>query len=396
MNRNSNTGNVVNFPKNRNKKPRNDSKRQPSLLPLLILFLLILFLVLFLSWARSFIFARFVDIEVLEKDKQEYWLEDLTAVIRRDEEIVYAPVSGKTNRLVQEGKRVQKGQPIISYDQVSITEKDFQTTDDIANEINKTLARFEIELSALRNQDSSGAHISETIEELKELDSNYQELVNPDIELGNTDESTKINAPKPGIISFFIDGLEEKLDKESITPEKINQYKGQYEEYLQDYEVAVARAPLFKMVDNHRWEAMVIVNSSKLSYFDEGKSVPTEFHFNQGDTLTGKVLDVKEHDDYGIVNLEFRREIEDFWETRFTEVNLVKNTRTGFKIPESALTEKDGQTGVYLIKRGIVRFKSIEIIDELKADDYVLADGLDEGSLIVTSTFFVREGDKLR
>ena len=52
----------------------------------------------------------------------------------------------------------------------------------------------------------------------------------------------------------------------------------------------------------------------------------------------------------------------DFAFFRTQRVEITANESEGYYVPESALQQKDGVSGVYILKDGIVRFRRIEIL----------------------------------
>ena len=66
---------------------------------------------------------------------------------------------------------------------------------------------------------------------------------------------------------------------------------------------------------------------------------------------------------------------------RFTDVDMVLSTTEGMIIPKSCVTEKDGQTGVYALKKNDFVFTTVEVLNG--NDEEVAVKGVKEGDKLL-------------
>ena len=72
-----------------------------------------------------------------------------------------------------------------------------------------------------------------------------------------------------------------------------------------------------------------------------------------------------------VVVVKSTKNLDNIWTSNKVEFEIIKSTKTGFKIPHSAIMERDGKKGVYVIKDSVYKF--IEIEPVLAAETEVLA-----------------------
>ncbi len=394
------SGKVVQFPTKQNKE-----RPKRPIAPLLFVFLFLIFLFLFFSWFRSFLFVRLVNIDILEKETLDITLDGLPSVVVRDEEVVYAPMTGKVTQLIPEGKRAQKNETVVAYDHISLRDYDFSDEEEISQEISRLVTKAEQELEALRAGDGSG--LSDTVGRLYQLDRDMKEMVGElesEHEHEHARESFGVKASAAGLISYYIDGLEDRLNLNTIsdlTPDQIKRYRDQEEITSYEQQAITRRAPIFKVVDNYKWYLIVVCPIQALETFEDRRTLQVKLGFDEGTVHTARVVDSLRFDQEGFLVLELTREVADFWRERFTEVSLVQEQKKGFAVPRRALTSQEGEDGVYVVKNGIVRFRPVQVIHDYQDSGKVFVQAIEEtplsrGDKLITNSIFVKEGDKIR
>ncbi|ACB84897.1 HlyD family efflux transporter periplasmic adaptor subunit [Natranaerobius thermophilus] len=392
MKRRNKTEKVVKLQRN-NKSEQTGTHKKQNLLPVISLLVAVFVLIILISGMRSFFVTRLVNIELVEQQKVDQIIEEQPATIKREEQVITAPVSGQVDRKVDEGIRVKRNQTVMVYDELSNEKDNYQSEGEIKRQIDRLAVEFESELTSAREQDLVKSQIEEIIQDIQNLSDEYHRIVD---EKENENSSLReVTSPEPGIVSYNIDGLENGFnDIDKLSPKRLQRYREQHENSTYDQDIVVSRAPLFKVVDNYNWKAIVEISQEETIDNEVGDWLSVKFDFADNE-IEGRIVEIKEFDSQTIMVLEFERELEKFWKNRFAEIDIVKDTKIGYKIPQRALTENNGQLGVYLVKHGVVKFEEIELISELENNE-VLVDGLNEGNLLIRNSFFVREGDRIR
>lgn len=195
----------------------------------------------------------------------------------------------------------------------------------------------------------------------------------------------QITSPSTGIVSYRLDGWESIYDRDSwqrVEPslifEKLDRENkvdsGAREEINQG-------EPVFKVIDN-------LANPYLVMQFPPGFKP----HINQNDQLTltwdkegtGKGLVVahqkKGEHYYAVVELKQARP---FPSQRKLDLQVMHILGEGIIIPESALVEKEGQTGVYIMSVTGPKYKKVEVTATL--NEQAAIQGIVPGVEIVTN-----------
>ncbi len=387
-------GNIVKFPPKNNK-----SRKRLSLMPIISLFLAAVIFILVISGLRSFFITRFVSIDAANEQSYQQTLDDLPITLIREEKIITAPTSGKVTKQVDEGTRVKKGQTVMSYDNTSAKETTSNDTEKIGQELDRLNQDLLNELTKIRKGLNVQADprnkltkLQDSLKQLEQIENQHDDGEDNEEKARNKD----IQAPVPGIISYQIDGYEDKInDTDQITTERLQQYRNIYQDKNVPDNAVVTRAPLFKLIEDFSWKTLIEVPEENIDELIDREQLDMDFDFSEQDFLSGEVKNVNEFDSCSILVVEFDHEEPEFWKQRFSTADIVYQDKTGFKLSESALTEQDGDKGVFIVERGVVSFEPIESTYEID-NDRVLVKGLEDGDLVIQNTFLVREGDRIR
>ena len=118
-----------------------------------------------------------------------------------------------------------------------------------------------------------------------------------------------------------------------------------------------------KIVYGHIWWLAVVLDADEKAVFRENRGYTFAFPDNMGSTIRLTCTRLIEGADGGAVGVFEASEIpSDFAFFRTQRVEITANESEGYYVPESALQQKDGVSGVYILKDGIVRFRRIEIL----------------------------------
>ncbi len=191
-----------------------------------------------------------------------------------------------------------------------------------------------------------------------------------------------------GVVSYYADGYERE-----ITPKTMEKKDYTFFSQLRQDDVislqrkrVIAGEPLFKIVDRTEWFMVCFVDGDHIDRYEEGSSVKVEFEDGNIDT---KVYKSEVIGDVAKVILRTDYYYERFSEMRVADVSLVTYDENGVIVENSSITEKKGQTGVYVkSKSDDFFFVPVEVYatdgkKSLIADDFYY-DLENDGELVIT------------
>lgn len=118
-----------------------------------------------------------------------------------------------------------------------------------------------------------------------------------------------------------------------------------------------------KIVYGHVWWLAVELDADEKAVFIENRGYTFTFPDNAGSTLRLVCTRLIEGADGGAIGVFEASEIPPgFAFFRAQRVEITASECEGYYVPESAIQQKDGIGGVYVLKDGIVRFRRIEIL----------------------------------
>ena len=305
---------------------------------------------------------------------------EAAAVVVRDEQVVFAQNYGKANYIVSEGERVEAEAPVMEVYKWGYNEKvmndliDYQTkieqyqenvfqSEDLANLQNEITAKA-AELRGIINGTAEGDVVTAE-RELKSLMASKQnylkENVNPDQQLQDfyTQEEEiqgrvnnwrqQLTAPTAGVVSYYFDGAEDVLNAANIENIKssdildiLNGTTGSQETQGEETE-----QPAYRLVNSYKWY-LVIRSEEEIPEFTNDREFSIAFNDYVERQYQGVVSGtVKEENDYLYV-IEISDDIGELLNVRRADTRVFTQF-TGLKVPEKALKEKDGVTGVNVV-----------------------------------------------
>ena len=305
---------------------------------------------------------------------------EAAAVVVRDEQVVFAQNYGKANYIVSEGERVEAEAPVMEVYKWGYNEKvmndliDYQTkieqyqenvfqSEDLANLQNEITAKA-AELRGIINGTAEGDVVTAE-RELKSLMASKQnylkENVNPDQQLQDfyTQEEEiqgrvnnwrqQLTAPTAGVVSYYFDGAEDVLNAANIENIKssdiLDILKGTTGS--QETQGEETEQPAYRLVNSYKWY-LVIRSEEEIPEFTNDREFSIAFNDYVERQYQGVVSGtVKEENDYLYV-IEISDDIGELLNVRRADTRVFTQF-TGLKVPEKALKEKDGVTGVNVV-----------------------------------------------
>ena len=250
---------------------------------------------------------------------------------------------------------------------------------------------LEIKGSVLRREYSYGAELTEEdlTNRLSELTAEYSALQSQ-----TYNAVTQITAPQAGTFSALVDGYETLVSPESVlqlTPSGLRE--------LMNMSPSGEDSAAGKLILSKDWYFAAVVTQEEGERLDElpvpsGQDYATvtlRFASDFTRDIPAKVVQVSEAEDgQAVVVLSANRYLEQTTLLRRETAELIFNSRTGLRVPKSALRmvtttstdEETGETtetdtlGVYVVTAGRAEFKPVTILTE--GDDFYVVQSVRE------------------
>ena len=288
--------------------------------------------------------------------------QNATCYIVKDETLYFANDEGSLKYVFDEGALVRSGSEVLYIEPSGVSENsDLGVFDDHAlpftagetllktnaGGINKVISSLqqkygESEDETFRTEIDRYINRLNDIKKTKGKAGEEGELS----ELGILPENYII--PKPGIISYSLDGYESEMNPYTMT--LLDREKAEeIESSSSDLSRKKTRygEPLFKIIDNSQWYAVMWIDEKDLGKYSEGKTVTMKLP--DGDA-SGKVYEISESDGEIMVIMRFNVYYDSLSSLRKIQTEVVSSDCSGLMIENSYITSKDGQPGVYVIE----------------------------------------------
>ena len=305
---------------------------------------------------------------------------EVSVVVVRDEQVISAQNYGKANYIAAEGERVEAEAPVMEVYKWGYNEKvmndliDYQTkieqyqengfeSEELTNLQNQITAKA-VELRNIVNGAAEGDVVTAE-RELKALmaqkqqylkdnvsaDQQLQEFYTQEEEIQGRVNNWRqqLTAPSAGVVSYYFDGAEDTLNAANIENIKsadiVDILNGTTS--VQTSQDEEAEKPVYRLVNSFKWY-LVVQSETEIPEFTNDREFSVAFDDYVARQYQGVVSGtVKEENDYLYV-IEISDDIGELLNVRRTEARVFTQFE-GLKVPEKALKEKDGVTGVYVV-----------------------------------------------
>jgi hypothetical protein len=344
--------------------------------------------------------------------------QEISAIIVRDEQVVKSIEYGKFESVAGESELIDQGDEVAKIYKNEFSESDVKKLisvqqniknyqedyilkniiqDDLID-IDDEIDRLIKEISDLVRQDNNRLLPSKE-NELKKMMEKRRKYLNKTPHVDSTLEQkfltektlrdkiqrsvVNLQAPSSGIISFFLDGMEEFLTEESIEyidTDKFTLLEDQLlnssiESNVNSNAMVATNDPIYRIVHPSHWYAMIKMPRNKNTLVKGGICDITFESYK--DTIPNVyVLDVRQYGRDVIIVLEINREIGPMTSLRMVKGNLGRSNE-GFKVPIEVLTQQDGKIGIIIIKED--KTKVFVPVDVLAKNDFEVVIGVASG-----------------
>lgn len=257
---------------------------------------------------------------------------------------------------------------------VASTQQDFSDLEDQVLEVKGKVLRREYTYSDELSTDSLATR-------LQELQTQYQTLINQ-----SYSAITQVTAPVSGTFSTLVDGYEGLINLESamnLTPQALTD--------LMNQTPTGDSTAVGKLISSNRWYFAAVVTQEEGERLEQAGTLTLRFagDFTKEVSMTVEKVNQDEQGQ-AVVILSSDRYLEQTTLLRRETAELIFNSRTGLRVPKSALrmvttTSEDEETGetvetdtlgVYVVTAGRAEFKPVTILTE--GDDFYVVQSVRE------------------
>lgn len=386
--------------------------KQAAVFYILLLLVLVILAQLGYHWlGEQFLVWR---LQVIEAEtgvmRQEIVVE---GVVTRAETVITAPGNAFVLSLAPDGERIAKGEELARLGIISASDmraireaEDDETREELLQQLQDYWE------SLFTGQDESV--------ETEEEPAGDGENTNADPDLINRTDLFQdvviIYSETPGFISHYTDGLEletgpfyDYFEDEEEIEDGEQEAEPEAEETEDGLEperdmgkitevgsLIEAGQPLVKVVDNWQWYFSIVQPlhpGRTLALYD---TVSLEFKFAPGQAVQGMLHHSEIDEESHQVRLTYviNRQLDHFERARFTSAALLYRQQQGIIVPEGAVFEKEGITGLYINQGGRIVFKPVKVVE--KQEELLMIEGLEPFSLVISRPDLVEEGQRFR
>lgn len=183
--------------------------------------------------------------------------------------------------------------------------------------------------------------------------------------LGNhTVRTEAYTAGKEGVVTYSVDGYEAELTPETMLKKTESYYSRLERENVLDLpKTDISQGdPVFKICDRMAWYIVCFVPSDHQKRYRKGNDISVRIDGRK--TIRGEVYAVKKAGSgKTMLIVETRDYYKGFAKTRVQDVRTITSDARGLLIPNSSISKKNGQQGVYVRqKNGNYKFTPILVI----------------------------------
>lgn len=241
--------------------------------------------------------------------------------------------------------------------------------------MNRKIKALQISINQKRYEDLSQILNSSEDEEDKYYESikNYSidKLLEMKDELNESkrSEAPAVKVSMSGIVSYFIDGLEDKYTNENFDA----LFERDLIEDSKSYSLNQGKSnDNFKILDNFSMNILAFSDDKKLEDVNLNDVVLIEWDLTGTKTYARVLKKEKSGDTYKFL-LNIRERISELYKDRFSKMEIIFDEYKTFKLPKSALVDKGSEKGVYIKDiDNTIRYKRVLLVGSDRDNIYVM------------------------
>lgn len=316
----------------------------------------------------------------------------MNSALIRTEEVYQAGRNSYFTTQAKEGEKVKRG-----LENLSVTKSTNDLIDKKIDAINKRLKDLDYDTSGEESLDQKAMNrkikalqISinqKRYEDLSQIlnsaedeeDKYYESIKNYSIDKllemkDELNESKRSEAPAvkvsmSGIVSYFIDGLEDKYTNENFDA----LFEKDLIEDSKSYSLNKGKSnDNFKILDNFSMNILAFSDDKKLEDINLNDVVLIEWDLTGTKTYARVLKKEKSGDTYKFL-LNIRERISELYKDRFSKMEIIFDEYRTFKLPKSALVDKGSEKGVYIKDiDNTIRYKRVLLVGSDRDNIYVM------------------------
>jgi len=205
-----------------------------------------------------------------------------------------------------------------------------------------------------------------------------------------------IKAPKSGIVSYKLDGMEGVLET-SNTDIDLDQIFALYpfDNYNTDNEDSIIGQgkAVAKIIDNLT-EYIIVFKIPKDTIISKDINNIVFYAENTEETIKGSFIEVQNGAEHNYVLVLVSSQEDLLLYTRAFKASMVLEAADGFKVPSSAIiTNENGDTGVFYRNGNRVSFLKVEVL--FNNEEYAIVDSLKSYQTVIANPQKAEKGQKL-
>lgn len=241
--------------------------------------------------------------------------------------------------------------------------------------MNRKIKALQISINQKRYEDLSQILNSSEDEEDKYYESikNYSidKLLEMKDELNESkrSEAPAVKVSMSGIVSYFIDGLEDKYTNENFDA----LFEKDLIEDSKSYSLNQGKSnDNFKILDNFSMNILAFSDDEKLEDIKVNDVVLIEWDLTGTKTYARVLKKEKTGDTYKFL-LNIRERISELYKDRFSKMEIIFDEYKTFKLPKSALVDRGSEKGVYIKDiDNTIRYKRVLLVGSDRDNIYVM------------------------
>ncbi len=267
-------------------------------------------------------------------------------LIIRDETVAYAEQSGYINYYVSDASRVSTSDIIYSIDTTGdVSSKITSAVEDGSMLDAESITDFADDINNF-SKSYSASNFSAVSQFKEQLSSSLTQTLSQNAlsslsdAVGAAEQNStfyKFTSTQPGIISYRIDGYE-GITVSDFKKEDLSATNYTATDLDKNTEVKQLD-PVYKRVNSENWNIIIEISDSLAEALNDDSYI--KIKLCEDDYTCNAAYQIIKRDNSYFLNLELRNSMIRYINERYTDVELVLNSETGLKIPNSAITSKE-------------------------------------------------------
>ncbi len=208
------------------------------------------------------------------------------------------------------------------------------------------------------------------------------------------EQTFNVAAPRAGIVSYHLDGLEEIYSRQNINEldlTKVQTIQAESKQVLPGSQVEEGK-PVFKIVNNLEPLYLIADTSTKLKSAEMKKESIILLSFGAGEKNTYRAVVAEKNfgGSSGKLLLSLSNYSDNMMVPRTVSFEVITERYEGFYVPSRAIVRKEGKDGIFTVYKERVRWKEVEVRGQV--GDKAVLNGVTADMKVVLNPQYVKEG----